>query len=85
MLFEFLPNSDRVSGYASETDLPALVQVFELRLGPAGKVALLVTVDAVQVRRSIVLAALDLASSIDPRERSAGRRVLRDHLDGFRP
>lgn len=84
-LFELLPDSARVSGYVSRTDLPALVRHFELRPAPVGNVTLLVTTDAVQVRPAALLAALDLGSSIDPRERSAGLRVLRDNLDGFRP
>ena len=83
--FSLSPDPDRVSGYISHADLRQLVMAFELQQNPAGKVALWITADNVQVRPSILLTAIDLATSIDPRERSAGRSVLNDRLAQFRP
>ena len=85
--FNLSPDLDRVGGYVPVTELPELVRRFELVPSPAGPVTLLVVDPAgsALVQSSAVLTALDLASSIDPRERSAGRRVLGEYLTRFRP
>ena len=83
--FALSPDPERVSGYIRHADLRQLVMAFELRRNPAGNVALWITADNVKVRSSILLTAIDLATSIDPRDRSAGRSVLAERLAQFRP
>ncbi|TFV74411.1 hypothetical protein E4P39_13060 [Blastococcus sp. CT_GayMR19] len=73
---------DRLDGYVAASALPRLVQRYRLSADPAGNVTLRTTDMPVDVVAEVargrrhVLAGLDLAGSTDPRERSAGQRIL---------
>ncbi|MGY2001720.1 helix-turn-helix domain-containing protein [Blastococcus sp. SYSU DS1024] len=73
---------DRCDGYVEESAGERLIQRFRLVADPSGSVTLRATrmpIDVVQALangRRQVLAALDLAGSTDPRERSTGHRIL---------
>lgn len=85
--FNLSPDPDRVEGYVPIDALPELTRRFELVPTAAGPVTLLVVDPAgsAPVRSSTLLTALDLAGSLDPRERSTGRRVLGEYVARFRP
>jgi excisionase family DNA binding protein len=78
------PRGDRVDGYVAGDALLRLVTRFRLERDPAGSVILRETSMPDDVVSSLadgqrhVLAGLDLAGSVDERERSAGHRIL-DH------
>jgi hypothetical protein len=69
-----------VDGYVNRDDLDRIVSTYHLAEDQSGNVVLRVIDDAARAtRRGIadsVTVALDLAESLDPRERSAGRREL---------
>jgi hypothetical protein len=74
--------TDRLDGYVTESALRRLVQRYKLSSDPGGNVTLRTTgmapdvvTDLARGRRH-VLVGLDLAGSTDPRERSAGHRIL---------
>jgi hypothetical protein len=74
--------TDRIDGYVDDATLSRLIRRFRLEPDPAGNVILRetampssVVTDLAKGRRH-VLAALDLAGSIDARERSTGLRLL---------
>ena len=73
---------NRLDGYVAAAALPRLVQRYRLMADPGGDVILRTTAMAPDVvadladGRRHVLAGLDLAGSTDPRERSAGHRIL---------
>jgi excisionase family DNA binding protein len=79
--------ADRCDGYVEESVAEALVRRYRLDADPSGGVTLRATrmpmdvVEQLAHGRRQVLAALDLAGSTDPRERSAGHRIL-DHALG---
>lgn len=78
-----------VDGYLGVDDVERLVRDHALRRDVDGTVALRsTTMDLDVVRRlatTPVLAALDLAPSLDPREREVSLAVLHDALEGLRP
>ncbi|MGY1719075.1 type IV toxin-antitoxin system AbiEi family antitoxin [Blastococcus sp. SYSU DS0552] len=73
---------DRCDGYVEESAAERLVQRFRLDADPSGSVTLRATRMPIDVVEELahgprqVLAALDLAGSTDPRERSTGHRIL---------
>ncbi|MCF6508725.1 hypothetical protein E9549_15115 [Blastococcus sp. MG754426] len=73
---------DRCDGYVAESVAGGLVRRYRLDADPTGGVTLRVTgmpmdvVEELARGRRQVLAGLDLAASTDPRERSAGHRIL---------
>lgn len=84
-----LAESDAVDGYLAATDLEATVQHHGLLRDDTGRVTLRATqMSLATVRdlatRGVVLAALDLAESLDVRERRAGLTALEGELAGFR-
>lgn len=84
------PRRDRVDGYVGDAALARLVARFRLETDPAGSVVLRETtmprgvVAELARGKKHVLAGLDLAGSIDARERSAGYRLLGDALAKLR-
>lgn len=82
--------TDRLDGYVAGTALRRLVQRYKLTSDPGGNVTLRTTVMATDVvgdladGRRHVLAGLDLGGSTDPRERSAGHRILDRALRALR-
>lgn len=70
----------RLDGYVGAADLGALVAEHGLRRDEDGPLTLRATTTDLRTVRTLaehpVLAALDLAASLDPRERSAGLRGL---------
>lgn len=79
---------DSVDGYLPAGRLDSTVLFFGLRADPGGNVMIRATSLAIDVVRdvaiqSIVLAALDAATSRDPRERGVGERALAGALDRF--
>jgi hypothetical protein len=79
---------ERADGYLPAGDLEALIKKWALRPDPNGKVTLRVTgFDFSKVRELVgtsTVAALDAATSIDPRVRGVGRRTLEDLLAAYR-
>lgn len=78
-----------VDGYIAALDVDAVVRNHGLILDDDGRVTLRATtmdLDIVRdlANRSVVLAALDLAESLDARERRAGRDALNRGLEAFR-
>lgn len=78
-----------MDGYLAATDLEATVQHHGLLRDDTGRVTLRATqMSLATVRdlatRGVVLAALDLAESLDVRERRAGLTALEGELAGFR-
>lgn len=76
------PRTDRLDGYVEDDVVPRLVSRFRLQPDPTGTVTLRetgmprnVVVELARGRRH-VLAGLDLAESVEARERSAGHRIL---------
>jgi hypothetical protein len=79
---------DRLDGYLAAEALPRIARILELRPDPAGTITLRATsFDMTRIRflseASPVLAALDAATSMDPRQRAVGERILRTALDAF--
>jgi hypothetical protein len=78
-----------VDGYLGADDAERLVRDHALRLDVDGTVTLRATTMDLDVVRRLattpVLAALDLAPSLDPREREVSLAVLHDALEGLRP
>ncbi|WNV74122.1 helix-turn-helix domain-containing protein [Geodermatophilus sp. DSM 44513] len=76
------PAPDRCDGYVDHAAVDRLVRRYRLDVDPAGTVTLRATGMSIAVVADLaagarhVLAGLDLAGSTDPRERSAGRRLL---------
>lgn len=76
------PRRDRVDGYVEEDVVRRLVERFRLEHDPGGSVTLRETsmpsdlVSELASGRRHALAGLDLAGSVDARERSAGYRLL---------
>lgn len=84
------PRGDQLDGYVASDAVPRLVDRFRLERDPAGSVTLRETsmprnvVSQLAAGRRHVLAALDLAGSVDVRERSAGHRILDSALAKLR-
>lgn len=78
----------QVDGYLPEADLDTVVRDHALRADPSGTVVLRTTgFDVDQVRALVAtptVAALDAATSTDPRVRGVGRRALVEQLESFR-
>ena len=87
---ELTAATSRLDGYVARSALRRLVQRYKLGSDPGGNVTLRTTAMAPDVvadladGRRYVLAGLDLAGSTDPRERSAGHRILDRALRGLR-
>jgi predicted nucleotidyltransferase len=79
---------DHIDGYLAEGGLDKVVRSLGLRADAGGAVTLRVTgFDFDQVRDLVdtsVVAALDAATSVDPRLRGVGRRTLAELMQGFR-
>jgi hypothetical protein len=79
----------RVDGYVAASQYEELTRHYRLESNWDGSITLRSTsFDIAEVRRIAdeghILAAIDLASSLDARERSAGLTILDDALDGLR-
>lgn len=84
-----LAESDAIDGYVWTGDVAGIVDAHGLINDDAGRVTLRATdFDLGAVRElangNVVLAALDLAGSLDTRERRAGLDALDSALEGFR-
>lgn len=81
-------SASQVDGYLPEADLAAVVHDHVLRADASGTVVLRTTgFDVDQVRALVAtptVAALDAATSTDPRVRGVGRRALVKRLESFR-
>lgn len=80
---------DFIDGYLDVAELEPTERSLALEPTPSGNVALRATGFDLGVVRALagyggVLAALDAATSRDPRERDVGERALAEALDGFR-
>ena len=79
---------DSVDGYLAETDLDKAVRTLGLRADASGTVVLRTTgFDFDRVRDLVAtttVAALDAATSTDPRLRGVGRRALSELLEAYR-
>lgn len=81
---------DSVDGYLAADTLDSTVQVFGLIEDPSGPITLRVTrfdisiVQDLAASKTAALAALDAATSLDPRERGVGGRVLAATLAEYR-
>lgn len=79
---------ESIDGYVSADDLDSLVRTLGLRADVSGPVTLRVTgFDFDRARVLVdtsVVAALDAATSIDPRLRGVGRRILGELLESYR-
>lgn len=81
---------DRVDGYLAADALNSTVQFLGLIEDPSGRITLRATGFDINIVRDLtqsktaVLAALDAATSLDPRERGVGARVLADALADYR-
>ncbi len=77
-----------IDGYLATSDLDRISRDLSLRADPTGPVTLRVTCfDFEQVRTLVntsVVAALDAATSTDPRLRGVGRRALAESLEAYR-
>jgi hypothetical protein len=81
--------TDSVDGYLDVDSVGSAAGFFGLQADPSGNVTLRATRFDLGVVRDlaahgVVLAALDAATSRDPRERGVGERALADALDRFR-
>jgi hypothetical protein len=84
-----LASTDAVDGYVAAAAVPRLVAQHGLRRDDAGRVTLRATSMSLEdvrslAERGVVLAALDLAESLDVRERRAGLDALDRALEEFR-
>jgi hypothetical protein len=80
--------ADGLDGYIAADAFPRIARILELRPDPAGTITLRVTSFAMtRVHHlsgaSPVLAALDVATSLDPAQRAVGERLLGWHLDSY--
>lgn len=79
---------DSVDGYLTEADLDDLVRTLGLRAATSGAVVVRTTgFDFARVRDLVAtstVAALDAATSTDPRLRGVGRRALDELLEAYR-
>ena len=77
-----------IDGYLAVSDLDKIARDLSLRADPTGTVTLRVTgFDFERVRALVdtsVVAALDAATSTDPRLRGVGRRALAESLEAYR-
>lgn len=82
------PVDQSIDGYLTAGDMDDAARTLGLRADAGGAVTLRVTgFDFDQVRRLLetsVVAALDAATSNDPRSRGVGRRALGDLLEAYR-
>jgi hypothetical protein len=83
-----LADANAVDAYVAANDLDALVGTFALAAASDGAFVLRATTTSLDVvtelaERGTVLAALDLAESVDIRERSAGEDGLTEALESF--
>lgn len=81
--------TDRVDGYLAANELDSTVRRLGLREDLGGNITVRATNFSMDVvldlaSRSVVLAALDAATSLDPRERGVGERALGEALDRYR-
>lgn len=82
--------SERIDGYLPADELDSTVRWLGLREDTTGEITLRVTGFDINVIRDLataqtpVLAALDAATSLDPRERGVGERTLSSILDRYR-
>lgn len=81
--------TENVDGYVTTAGFDELVSTFSLEPDPGGSYTLRVTDFDQRVIRelaghSTVLAALDLAGSLDPREHQVGLDELSSALEAFR-
>ncbi len=79
----------RADGYMAAHELDSTVRWLGLREDPGGNITVRATnfnMNVVQdlASQSIVLAALDAATSLDPRERGVGEHALTEILDRYR-
>ena len=79
----------RAEGYLAANTLDATVRFLGLREDPDGNMVVRATgfdFDVVTdlASRSVTLAALDAAASLDPRVRGVGQRALAEILDRYR-
>lgn len=84
-----LAGTDAIDGYVAAGEVEGVVRSHGLIRDDEGRVALRATTMSLDVVRDLanrgaVLAALDLAESLDARERRAGRDALDRALEGFR-
>lgn len=84
-----LADTGDVDGYLAGADVAALIRRHGLRRDDEGRVTLRATSADMEMveglaEASPVLSALDLAESLDAREREAGLRVLDEALERFR-
>lgn len=84
-----LAETDAIDGYLSSGDVVSVVRTHGLIRDDDGRVTLRATTMDLGIVRdladgAVVLAALDLAESLDVRERRAGRDALDRALEGFR-
>lgn len=82
-------SDDILDGYVHRSRIDSLVDEYALALDPEGRLTLRVTSMSLATVRDLAgraptLAALDLAASLDPRERSAALDALGRLLDGWR-
>lgn len=79
---------DSVDGYLTEADLDTVVRTLGLRTAASGTVVLRTTGFEIDTVRGLVttstVAALDAATSTDPRLRGVGRRTLGELLEAYR-
>ena len=78
-----------VGGYVSRVAVPAMVDMYRLRQDPSGLITLRATTFDLQTVEALVtgdrvVAALDAATSVDPRERGVGEQALTATLEEFR-
>lgn len=81
--------ANRVDGYANGAQFNRLCRTYHLEHDWEGNITLRVTtfdLDTIQnvASKSNILAALDLAGSLDARERATGLTALDRALEGFR-
>ncbi|MET3804270.1 hypothetical protein ABIB25_001256 [Nakamurella sp. UYEF19] len=80
--FGLAPRRDHAEGYTDAAGVASVVDYYELVPDPTGNVTIHETscVAGLRMGSSAALTAVDLAGSLDTRERSAGLRVLRELL-----
>ncbi|MGL5929319.1 MAG: helix-turn-helix domain-containing protein [Dermatophilaceae bacterium] len=81
--------SDDLDGYLAAGKLESTVRFFGLVADPVGDITIRATTFAINIiddlaTQNTVLAALDAATSRDPRERGVGERILADALERYR-
>ena len=82
-----VPQEARVDGYVDAHGVDSLVRELALRVDDDGPITLRATAADLDVVRDLsrdrVLAAVDLSTSLDPRERGAGLAAVREALEAF--